>query len=108
MKTLSLILGTALALFVMTTGDARADHWGCNSRYGYNYAPQSRYYSAPSYGYNNFNRSYYGGHGNLGGSHWHDTSHWDYHPTQIVPHGNHYHVQPGHYDYHQTGHWDRW
>lgn len=39
-------------------------------------------------------------------AHWHDTSHWDYHPTQIVPHGNHYHVVPGHYDYHQTGHYD--
>ncbi len=36
---------------------------------------------------------------------WHDTSHWDYHPAQIVPHGNHLHVVPGHYDYHQTGHW---
>jgi hypothetical protein len=36
---------------------------------------------------------------------WHDTSHWDYHPAQIVPHGNHFHYVPGHYDYHQTGHW---
>jgi hypothetical protein len=39
-------------------------------------------------------------------THWHDTSHWDYHPAQIVPHGNHYHVQPGHYHFHQTGHYD--
>ena len=38
-------------------------------------------------------------------SRWHDTSHYDYHPTTVVPHGNHYHVVPGHYDYHQSGHW---
>jgi hypothetical protein len=36
---------------------------------------------------------------------WHDTSHWDYHQPRIVPHGTHYHVTPGHYDYHQDGHW---
>ncbi len=39
-------------------------------------------------------------------AHWHNTSHYDYHPAQIVPHGNHFHVQPGHYDRHQTGHFD--
>lgn len=38
---------------------------------------------------------------------WHDTSHWDYHPPSLVPHGNHYDFVPGHYDYHRTGHWDR-
>jgi hypothetical protein len=38
--------------------------------------------------------------------HWHDTSHWDYHPTQIIDHGCHYHVIPGHYDFHETGHYD--
>lgn len=36
---------------------------------------------------------------------YHDTSHYDYHPPTVVPHGNHYHVIPGHYDYHQTGHY---
>jgi hypothetical protein len=37
---------------------------------------------------------------------WHDTSHWDYHPTEYVPHGNHLHAIPGHYDWHQAGHVD--
>ena len=40
-------------------------------------------------------------------SHWHNTSHYDYHPATVVPHGNHLHVNPGHYDRHQTGHYDR-
>ena len=35
---------------------------------------------------------------------WHDTSHYDYHPGGYVPHGNHLHYVPGHYDFHQTGH----
>ena len=40
---------------------------------------------------------------NRGG--FHDTTHLDYHPPQLVPHGNHFDVQPGHYDVHRTGHW---
>jgi hypothetical protein len=38
---------------------------------------------------------------------YHDTSHFDYHPTTVYRHRNHYHVQPGHYDWHQDGHWHR-
>ena len=30
--------------------------------------------------------------------------HFDYHPTTVIPHRNHYHVQPGHFDYHRGGH----
>lgn len=30
--------------------------------------------------------------------------HLDYHPTQAVPHGNHYDVIPGHTDVHRGGH----
>jgi hypothetical protein len=37
---------------------------------------------------------------------WHDTSHYDYHPGEYVPHRNHYHYVPGHYDLHREGHWD--
>jgi hypothetical protein len=39
---------------------------------------------------------------------WHNTSHWDYHPTEIRRHGDHYHVTPGHYDWHETGHIDHY
>lgn len=35
----------------------------------------------------------------------HDTTHLDYHPPQIIRHRRHFHVQPGHYDVHRTGHW---
>ena len=54
-------------------------------------------------GYGNYNSWNYGW-GGQAPRRWHDTSHWDYHPTTVVPHGNHYHVMPGHYDFHQTGH----
>jgi hypothetical protein len=30
--------------------------------------------------------------------------HYDYHPTEVIRHGHHYHVVPGHYDYHRGGH----
>jgi hypothetical protein len=36
---------------------------------------------------------------------YHDTTHYDYHPSTVYRHGNHYHVQPGHYDLHRSGHW---
>jgi hypothetical protein len=43
-----------------------------------------------------------------GGYHydWHDTSHYDYHPPQIVRHGNHFDYLEGHYDFHPEGHYD--
>lgn len=56
----------------------------------------------------------HGGYGHWGGNRyrspriWHDTSHYDWHPGQWVPHGNHFHYLPGHWDYHRTGHWDTW
>lgn len=31
--------------------------------------------------------------------------HYDWHPTSLVPHGNHYDIQPGHWDYHRGGHY---
>jgi len=37
---------------------------------------------------------------------WHNTSQFDYHPAQRVRHGNHIDYTPGHFDFHQTGHWD--
>jgi hypothetical protein len=30
--------------------------------------------------------------------------HYDYHPTEVYRHGNHYDVVPGHYDYHHGSH----
>lgn len=109
MKTFVTVLGAAIALFALSSGEAKAGHYGCNSyRGGYSYSAPSYYRSSPSY-YGNYN-SYYSGRSysnypSYRGSYYHDTSHYDYHPTTVVPHGNHLHVIPGHYDYHQTGHW---
>ena len=71
---------------------------------------RSSYSRVPSY------RSHYGhgirsshGYGgyrsHFGHVFYHDTSHYDYHPTEIIRHGNHYDVMPGHYDFHRTGHY---
>lgn len=63
------------------------------------------------YGYNSFyGNRYYGG-GFPGAGHdgrrpwYHDTTHLDYHPPELIRHGRHFHVQPGHYDVHRSGHW---
>src|SRR5262245_38282711 len=42
--------------------------------------------------------TYYGGGWGGGHSHWHDTTHLDYHPGEFVRHRGHYHYVPGHYD----------
>ncbi|MEX0716938.1 MAG: hypothetical protein WD066_10135 [Planctomycetaceae bacterium] len=67
-------------------------HGHGNSFHGYSGHYQSFY--NPSYGNWGYSQPY-----------WHDTSHYDYHPTRIVPHGNHYDVIPGHYHLHHSGHW---
>lgn len=36
---------------------------------------------------------------------YHNTGHFDYHPPSWQRHGNHFDYVPGHYDYHDTGHW---
>ena len=36
--------------------------------------------------------------------HWHDTSHWDYHPGGYVWNGFRWVYVPGHFDFHRTGH----
>jgi len=65
---------------------------------GYNsYSPRSSfsvgYGSYPRYGYGSHRVSTYGTRG-----------HYHYHPTEVYRHGNHLHVQPGHYDYHRGRH----
>jgi hypothetical protein len=65
----------------------------------------------PHGGYGCYSDAGYGGgwrgYGLWGGhSHWHDTTHLDYHPGGFVRHRNHYHYVPGHYDVHHDGHWD--
>lgn len=60
------------------------------------------HYHYRSYGYA---PSYYRG---GWGAHYHSgfygRGHYDYYPTEVIRHGNHYHVIPGHYHYHRGGH----
>lgn len=37
---------------------------------------------------------------------WHERRAYDYYPPVAVPHGNHYDVVPGWYDYSRYGYWD--
>ena len=75
-----------------------------NSRCGSGFGGYSNsYYRGSSYGnsyyrptFQSYRRPYY-----------HDTSHYDYHPTTIQRHRDHYHIIPGHYHLHRTGHWHR-
>jgi hypothetical protein len=60
-------------------------------------------------GYGSYCRGHWGGYhgGGWNRDHvWHDTTHLDWHPGEYVPHYNHYHYVPGHWDVHYDGHWD--
>jgi hypothetical protein len=122
---------TALCLFVTfliasalaTAAPAQGFHFGSGGvhvdigsphRYYGNYG---NYYGGLNQGcgYGNYSyaTNYGGGYGvgygvGYGGgqAYWHDTTHLDYHPAELVRHRNHYHYQPGQYDVHVDGHWD--
>jgi hypothetical protein len=96
------VLGCLLALGVLAVGASSASAQGFGYSYGYRGHNPYRYGGNP-YGGFGYNQGWCppGGH-----AHWHDTSHFDYHPGYYQRHRNHFHYVPGHYDYHQTGHWD--
>jgi|GEM_PF-1151238 hypothetical protein len=95
MKTYALAFLAAAGLTLLTTGTAQAG--------------KVHVYMGNPYG------SYLGSHGHHGWNHWgtghrghyhyHDTSHYDYVPPRVIPHGNHFHYVPGGYYFHQTGHY---
>ncbi len=126
MKRLLVSASAVLALSVVLSSQASAQHF----RHGHGHGHRHGGYSSPRFsislgygGYSGFGQGYsgfnsgYGGHSGhvgypvYGGYHphiWHDTSHYDYHAPSLVPHGNHYDYVPGHYHQHQTGHWDHY
>lgn len=125
MTRLLIAMSAVLALGVFGADQASAQVCNYGGGYGGGYGGYgggygsgiSGVYSTPRFsiqigssrGYSNyggFNRGHYGYGGGVAHRTWHDTSHYDYHPPTLVPHRNHYHVIPGHYDLHQTGHWD--
>jgi hypothetical protein len=120
------LLSTAVAAGILTFAAAPSDAEAYTGVYVSNGSVQVSYpqpyyggavYGAAYGGYGSYAvlppvyqaRTYYrGGHGHAGHghAHWHNTSHYDYHPGEIRRHGNHYHYTPGHYDLHEDGHWD--
>lgn len=98
--------------------------YGYNSGYGYNNGYRNNYgmyggrynngYSNNSYngrygtGYRGMSSPNWNGNGNwstgnwsTGG--WNSAGQYNYHPTTVVPHGNHVDVIPGHYHYQPGG-----
>ena len=95
-------IAIAIAFTFTASGEANAQ-WGHGCGYGYqgqigNVQPITR--SQWGHGY----RSYLPNYGYRAPV-FHDTTHLDWHGPTIRRHGNHFHVQRGHYDVHRTGHW---
>lgn len=112
----SMLSAACLLITLLVVGSAvsKAEAQGC-----VNYGSPNRYYGNyggyygsynggygvyPGYGVVPYSTNYRGGWG--GNAQWHDTTHLDYHPGEVVRHRNHYHYVPGHYDVHEEGHWD--
>ncbi len=95
-----MVLGVVVTAGIWFVGASSASaQWGYGGSYNRGYGNYGGHNAYRGYGQSptihlRTNRGYY-----------HDTSHWDYHPGTVVPHGNHYHYIPGHYDYHRQGHW---
>lgn len=92
------VLGTSLIAGAPQQADAGQFYFGLGVGQPY-YGGYGSYYGGHGHGY---------GHGGYGGSVWHDTSHYDYHPGSYVRHYDHYHYVPGHYHWHNDGHWDHY
>lgn len=107
MKRFALLTCAAVAA-AFATSDAEAGHRNHNHYRNGGFSisfGNGGFYGSYANRYYNSRRNFYPSRGHVHRQ-WHDTSHYDYHPPELVPHGNHFHYQPGHYDLHQTGHWD--
>jgi hypothetical protein len=107
----TLIATLVLGLSGIASSPAKAAGFGyyvASPTYGYQVVASNSYYPSQIYG-GGFQKVYYPVTTTVNtwdsDHEWHDTSHFDYHPAELIQHGNHFHYQPAHYDYHQTGHW---
>jgi|SRR5690606_37000778 len=102
MKKLIYTSVAVLGLFLVTSGTSEAGGIRFSFGGGHHHHGHHGWHRGPVY------NGGYGHHGH-GRIHryprWHDTSHYDYHPGGWQRHYDHYHYVPGHYDWHQTGHW---
>lgn len=109
----NLLLSGAVALGVLSMGASEASaQWGHHGGHhdvhhgGHHDVHHGGYVAQPSYS------SYYSGGLGFGLGFqvrrpvYHDTTHLDYHRPSLQRHGFHFHVIPGHYDVHRTGHFD--
>ncbi|HRX80733.1 MAG TPA: hypothetical protein P5307_16805 [Pirellulaceae bacterium] len=112
MKKLVLAFGAVIGLGLVGMGTAEVQaaspfglHFG-NGRVHVDIGNPHRGYS--SYYRGNVYGGHYGGHYGGGRGHYdyHDTTHYDWHPGQYYRHGGHYDYVPGHYDLHRSGHYD--
>lgn len=114
------VICTAAVLGMAFVGSTSVEAGHCHSyrnsgRYSnYSWRPSNSYNYNRNYnrGYNtnynsNYNWNMYGNQGYYQNSpRWHDTSHYDYHGPSLQRHGNHFDYVPGHYHFHQSGHYD--
>ena len=100
------ILGI-VAVIGLSIGAATASAQG-HGRHGWHGGGPTYSSGYRTYGgrYAGYTRGYGYGSGYRGGSGWHDTSHYDYHPGSFRRHRGHFDYVPGHYDYHRSGHFD--
>lgn len=113
----NLLLSAAVALGALSVGATQASaQWGHqgghhrghqSGHHGSNHGSHhGGYATQPRY------QSYYSGGLGYGTGYqvrrpvYHDTTHLDYHAPSLQRHGFHYHVVPGHYDVHRSGHFD--
>jgi hypothetical protein len=100
----------ALSCFAMVNAPNKAQAQGLHVNAGRLHVdvghPHGPRYSRASYPYGGYGayRAYYP-QARIGHGHWHDTTHYDYHPGGFQPHYDHYDYVPGHYDVHHSGHW---
>lgn len=105
---------TACVALSPNSGQAQGIHLGTRRVHvdlGQPHAPQYRYVPQTYGGYGEYGGFGGGYHTTYYPSHrshvdWHDTTHYDYHPSGFQPHYDHYDYVPGHYDVHRSGHWD--
>ena len=99
----------AMSIAISDSAQAQSFGYGGHGVYhgGYNRGV-SLYIGSGGYGFNygsypNYNYRVYRPYYNVGPG-WYGTSHYYYHCPQAVRHGNHYHVKPGHHNWHRAGH----
>jgi hypothetical protein len=108
---LGLVAAAGLTLAASTASAQGFGGYGCGVPYGgigYSAGYGGIGYGGGCYG-SGVRIAGYGGYGpgiglSVGYPRWHDTSHFDYHGPSLRRHGNHFHVQPGHYHLHRSGH----